>query len=248
MVEPMFVRSFDSIPMPGQLIELSGTEAKHAISVRRMRVGESIQLTDGSGLRVRGQVKTLAGNSMAVQIDSVASEKAPDIRITLVQALAKGDRDELAIQAATELGIMGVIPWEADRSVSRWIGLKEAKGVERWQSIVTEAAKQSMRSWHPKVQQPARSSQFADLFGTFDQVLVLDPTAPAGLAATSFNSASSVALVVGPEGGISESELLAFQQAGAIRVNLGEPILRTSTAGIAAISAILALTGQWGSK
>ena len=248
MVEPMFVRSFDSIPMPGQLIELSGTEAKHAISVRRMRVGESIQLTDGSGLRVRGQVKTLAGNSMAVQIDSVASEKAPDIRITLVQALAKGDRDELAIQAATELGIMGVIPWEADRSVSRWIGLKEAKGIERWQSIVTEAAKQSMRSWHPKVQQPARSSQFADLFGTFDQVLVLDPTAPAGLAATSFNSAGSVALVVGPEGGISESELLAFQQAGAIRVNLGEPILRTSTAGIAAISAILALTGQWGSK
>jgi len=248
MVEPMFVRNFDSAPVPGQIIELSGSEAKHAISVRRMRVGESIQLTDGSGLRVRGQVKSLAGNSMAVLIDSVVSEKAPDIQITLVQALAKGDRDELAIQAATELGIMGVIPWEADRSVSRWIGLKETKGVERWQTIVSEAAKQSMRSWHPKVQQPARSLMFVDLIGTFDQVLVLDPTAPAGLASTKLNSVGSVALVVGPEGGISESELLAFEQAGAIRVRLGEPILRTSTAGIAAISAILALTGQWGSK
>lgn len=248
MVEPMFVRKFELEVKPGQLLELSGPEAKHAVSVRRMRVGEAIQLTDTKGLRVRGQVESIAGNSLQVKVDSAVHEPVSKIQFSLIQALAKGDRDELAIQAATELGVSKVIPWESDRSISRWIGLKEAKGVERWQTIVTEAAKQSLAVWFPVVEAPVKGTGVAALVSAFDLVLVLDPTAKQGLGAVAIPEQGSVALVVGPEGGISEPELEALEQSGAIRVNLGAPILRTSTAGVAAISGILALSGQWGSK
>lgn len=248
MVEPMFTRSFDQPVQVGAVLDLTGAEAKHAVSVRRMRVGEPIQLTDGAGLRIRGLVDSIVGNTLHVRVGSVERDPAPQIQLTLIQALAKGDRDELAIQAATELGVIKVIPWEADRSVSRWIGLKEAKGVERWQSIVTEAAKQSLGTWHPTVGAPVKGIKVAELVASFDQVLVLDPTAANGIGVLNFPKTGKIALVVGPEGGISEAELEALEQAGAQRVNLGAPILRTSTAGVAAISGILAFTGQWGSK
>ncbi len=248
MVEPMFTRNFDQPVQVDSVVDLTGSEAKHAVSVRRMRVGEAIQLTDKAGLRVRGLVDSIVGNNLQVRVRSVEQEPVPQIQITLIQALAKGDRDELAVQAATELGVVGVIPWEADRSVSRWIGLKEAKSVERWQSIVTEAAKQSLSAWHPVVSSPIKGVQVADLVKDFDLVLVLDPTAAKGIGVQNMPKVGKIALVVGPEGGISETELVALEQAGAVRVHLGVPILRTSTAGIAAISGIFALTGQWGSK
>ncbi len=248
MVEPMFVRAFNEPIELGSTIDLTGPEAKHAISVRRMRVGEAIQITDGKGTRVKGQVAAINGNKLHVLISRIDRESPLEIQITLVQALAKGDRDELAIQAATELGVSQVIPWESDRSVSRWIGIKEAKGVERWQTIVTEAAKQSLSAQHPIVLAPVRGVQLANFAKDFDLVLVLDPTAQVGLGTITVPTKAKIALIVGPEGGISEPELESLEKAGAVRVNLGLPILRTSTAGIAAISAILALTGQWGSK
>lgn len=244
----MFTRVFESAVEVGTVVDLTGPEAKHAVSVRRMRTGEAIQLTDMAGLRVRGIVESIIGNTLHVRVESVNQEALPEIQLALVQALAKGDRDELAIQAATELGVMSVVPWESDRSVSRWIGIKEAKGVERWQSIVTEAAKQSLRVWHPKVEAPVKGIQVAKLVERFDQVIVLDPTAEKGIGSINLPNSGSVALVVGPEGGISDAELAALENAGAVRVNLGTPILRTSTAGVAAISGILALSGRWGSK
>ena len=165
-----------------------------------------------------------------------------------MQALAKGDRDELAIQAATELGVVAIVPWQSDRSISKWIGTKEAKGTQRWQTIVNEAAKQSLRAYFPKVAQPIKATQVQNLVKDFDAVLVLDPTAESGIADFDFKTANQIALVVGPEGGISDSELSALADAGALRVRLGESILRTSTAGVAAIAAIAALTGQWAAK
>lgn len=248
MVEPMFTRELDAAVEVGSLLDLKGPEAKHAITVRRMRVGEAIQITNTRGLRVRGHVDSIVGNTLNVRVALVEQDPMPIIQITLIQALAKGDRDELAIQAATELGLTRVIPWQADRSVSRWIGIKEGKGVERWQAIVTEAAKQSLTAWHPVVGEPVQGLKIADLAKSFDLMFVLDPTAGAGIGSQNLKTASKIALVVGPEGGISQAELEALEQAGAVRVNLGAPILRTSTAGVAAISAILALTGHWGAK
>jgi 16S rRNA (uracil1498-N3)-methyltransferase len=232
-------------PAVGALIELDGPEAKHAISVRRMKVGEAIQLSNGSGLRIRGRVHSLGANALVIEVFETVDEPMPSIQFYLAQALAKGDRDELAIQAATELGIFGIYPWQSDRSVSRWDGAKIEKGKLRWQTIVNEAAKQSLRVFEPEVFAPHSSKQLAAVFAQFDLVIILDPTADAGITSAKLPNAGRVMLVVGPEGGISEHELDTFQKAGATRAHLGAPILRTSTAGVAALSALLSASGTW---
>ncbi len=247
MVEPLFRTEFATPPAPGLAVTLGGSEGKHAVNVRRMRLGEGIQLSDGKGLRVRGNVSALGNNSLTVAIGSVTQEEQPAICLTIIQALAKGDRDELSIQAATELGCWAVVPWQADRSISKWEGQKIAKSVERWQTIVAEAAKQSLRVFEPVVSQPISSKQLVATIASYDLVLVLDPTAGIGLGSLDVLAGhKSVAIVVGPEGGISDHELVALETAGAKRVHLGEPILRTSTAGVAAIAVIQAKLGMWG--
>jgi len=247
MVEPLFRTEFATPPAAGLAVTLGGSEGKHAVNVRRMRVGEGIQLSNGRGLRVRGKVASLGNSSLSVSVDSVTQEANPTVCLTIIQALAKGDRDELSIQAATELGCWGVIPWQADRSISKWEGPKIAKSVDRWQTIVSEAAKQSLRVFEPRVAQPINSKQLVSAVADFDLVLVLDPTAEIGLGTFQFvPDVKNVAIVVGPEGGISDHELESLESAGARRFHLGEPILRTSTAGVAAISVIQAKLGLWG--
>lgn len=245
MVEPLFRREFVAAPTVGELVALDGPEAKHAISVRRMRAGEAIQLTDGKGLRVRGVIATVADRSLTVAVAEVELEPQPLARLVLVQALAKGDRDELAIQAATELGAWQIIPWQAERSISRWDASKVAKGVDRWQTIVAEAAKQSLRVFEPEVLQPLTTNQLTKAVAEFDTVLVLDPTAGAGIGELGALE-GRVAIVVGPEGGISAQELEQLEAAGAKRIHLGSEILRTSTAGVAAIAVLQAKLGAWG--
>lgn len=238
MVEPLFHKE-NLVAEIGSLVELNGPEGKHAVQVRRMRQGEAIQLSDGKGLRVRGTVAELSGSTLKLEVTEVISEELPARQITLVQALAKGDRDELAIQAATELGAMGIIPWQASRSISRWDGPKIAKGQARWQQIVSEAAKQSLRAYTPEVKNIADTKDLAGLVASFDLVLVLDTSASATIAEAGIPSSGSIALVVGPEGGIEQSELDALQAAGAKLVSLGANVLRTSTAGPALIGALL---------
>jgi 16S rRNA (uracil1498-N3)-methyltransferase len=247
MVEPLFRTEFATPPAAGLAVTLGGSEGKHAVNVRRMRVGEGIQLSDGKGLRVRGQVSSLGNSSLTVSVESVEQEAQPLVGLTIIQALAKGDRDELSIQAATELGCWAVVPWQAERSISKWEGAKIAKSVDRWQTIVSEAAKQSLRVFEPQVAQPLGSKQLVSSVKGYDLVLVLDPTAQKGLGSLALDqSHNSVAIVVGPEGGISDHELEALEEAGAVRVHLGAPILRTSTAGVAAIAVIQAKLGLWG--
>jgi 16S rRNA (uracil1498-N3)-methyltransferase len=244
MVEPLFRKEFPVAPKPGDMVELGGDEGKHAASVRRMRVGEGIQLTDGRGLRVRGQVAEVLPKSLKISVTGSENESKDQLELVLVQALAKGDRDELAIQAATELGVSAVISWQAERSISRWDAAKAAKGQARWQVICDEAAKQSLRVWHPRVEPLVTSQELTARIGEFAQVLVLDPTAEVGIASVSVKP-GKIAIVVGPEGGIDETELAAFEKAGALRVRLGEPILRTSTAGVVAIAAIQTVSGYF---
>ncbi len=243
MVEPLF--RFNEPLVPGQEVQIGGPEGHHAAAVRRMRVGEAIALTNGRGLKARGVVSAVAPKQLTVAVHSVDTFELPAVTFTLVQAVAKGDRDELAVQAATELGTSKVVPWQADRSISKWDG-KEEKNRERWQQIVDEAAKQALRPWFPPVTQVQSSkslaTQIAESAGTF---LVLDPTAVMSLNQVELSSAGEVALIVGPEGGITEAELALFETAGAKRVHLGSGILRTSTAGMAAISVLAAKSGYW---
>ena len=238
MVEPLFHKE-NLVAEIGSLVELDGPEGKHAVQVRRMRQGEAIQLSDGRGLRVRGTVSELSGSTLKLEVTEVNKEELPIRQMTLVQALAKGDRDELAIQAATELGVMAIIPWQASRSISRWDGPKIAKGQARWQQIVSEAAKQSLRAYTPEVKNIVEIKELAALVSSFDQVLVLDTSATVSIAEAGIPISGSIAVVVGPEGGIEQSELDALQNAGAKLVSLGANVLRTSTAGPALIAALL---------
>jgi 16S rRNA (uracil1498-N3)-methyltransferase len=167
-----------------------------------------------------------------------------------VQALAKGGRDELAIQAATELGVDAVIPWAAQRSIVRWDGPKALKGQQRWASIVREATKQSLRPWIPEVDDQLTTAQLARRAGS-TRMLVLEPSAPVGLSSIGLTRLAAgdderdLMLVVGPEGGVAPAELDALVSAGARAVRLGEAVLRTSTAGPAAIAVLNGILGRW---
>lgn len=238
MVEPLFHKE-NLVAVVGSTIELDGPEGKHAVQVRRMRAGEAIQLSDGKGIRARGLVSGIRGSSLVVLVEEVITEELPSRQITLVQALAKGDRDELAIQAATELGVTSIIPWQATRSISRWDGPKQAKGQARWQQIVSEAAKQSLRAFTPVVSNIAETKELGLQVQTFDLVLVLDTTATKQLSELSIPKVGKLAIVVGPEGGIDQAELDLLEKAGAVLVILGANVLRTSTAGPALIAALL---------
>lgn len=242
MVEPLF--RFDGKPVVGSEVVLAGPEGHHAASVRRMRVGEAIALTNGADTHSRGVVTAVASKEITLRIDSVEHLSKPALTFGLVQALAKGDRDELAIQAATELGCLSIRPWQAERSVSRWDESKRIKGQDRWQTIAAEAAKQALRPLFPEVRPLVTSKQLAALIPE-EIFLILDPTASISLEQWQAPVSGSVQIVVGPEGGISENELAAFEAAGAVRVHLGSGILRTSTAGMAAISYLAGRSGLW---
>jgi len=227
----------------GDLVSLTGAEAKHAAVVRRLRVGEAITIGDGSGVWLTGVAEAVSPSQVDVRISQRTVQPAPEPRIVLVQALAKGDRDELAVQAACELGVDEIVPWQASRSISRWEGSKAVKGRERWASIVREAAKQAHRAWVPEVAAPASTAQLATRAAT-QRLLLLDPTAETRLSDLAPDGRDLV-LVVGPEGGIAPEELTRLTDAGAERVLLGDTVLRTSTAGPAAIAVLSVALGRW---
>jgi len=230
----------------GDLVVITGTEAHHAAVVRRVRVGEEVTVGDGRGVWLTGDVAEVAPKRVAVRVVGRREVPEPSPRLVLVQALAKGDRDELAIQAATELGVDEIVPWQAARSVSRWSAEKAAKGVARWQTIVREAAKQAHRAWVPTVGLPVTTKDLVVRSGAA-RVLLLEPTASVALSTwpTDAGDARDLVLVVGPEGGIAPEELDALAAAGAEPVRLGETVLRTSTAGPAALALLNARLGRW---
>jgi len=227
----------------GARVQLVGAEARHAVTVSRLAVGERAVIGNGAGLVVEGVITLADHTALEIEVDTVDLAPVPAPAIFLVQALAKGDRDELAVQAATELGADGVVPWSAQRSISRWEGAKIAKGHARWEAIVREATKQSVRPFLPDVAPLVTTKQLAALAGQ-SQMIVLDPTGDRPLTAVDTDG-RDVVVVVGPEGGIAPSELDSLRAGGAVVVRLGSTVLRTSTAGPAAIAVLNAKLGRW---
>ncbi|MBI5161002.1 MAG: 16S rRNA (uracil(1498)-N(3))-methyltransferase [Micrococcales bacterium] len=226
----------------GDRVRLDGDEARHAVHVARARVGERLAIGDGAGRVALGIVTGVADAELRLEVEELRIEPVPNPELWLVQALAKGDRDELAIQAATELGASGIVPWAAERSVTRWEGPKAAKAHARWAAIVREAAKQAIRSRVPVVAPLARLGDLARMPGA---VLVLEPTASASISSVDLPTEGRIALVVGPEGGVTPRELDALSAVGAVPVRLGPEVLRTSTAGPAALTALNLRLGRW---
>lgn len=225
----------------GSQIRLSGAEAKHAASVSRIRPGESIRVSNGAGLLCIGTVQAASAAEVLITVDQVEQHAEPPVQLWLAQALAKGDRDELAVQAATELGVDRVIPWAAARSVSRWDAAKAVKGRARWQSIVDEAAKQSLRAWTPEVTELHDAAALARLDA---QLVVCVPGAEVSITELPIDN-RPICLVVGPEGGIEPAEIDRLVEAGATPVRLGAEVLRTSTAGPAALAVLATRLGRW---
>ncbi|RYC14627.1 16S rRNA (uracil(1498)-N(3))-methyltransferase [Nocardioides zhouii] len=230
---------------PGALVEVTGDEAHHAVAVRRLREGEHVVLTDGLGTSVTGPVASTGKRVFAVTVESVSRGERPDPAITVVQALPKGERGELAVEVLTEVGVDRIVPWAASRSVAVWKGERAAKSHAKWQATAREAAKQSRRSWLPTVTPLTTTAELAAIIADADLAVVLHEDATAPLSAVDVPASGRIVVVVGPEGGIAPDELEALVAAGAVSVRLGAEVLRTSTAGVVAVAALLARTSRW---
>ena len=240
----------DDVPLDapvGAEIVITGAEAHHAAAVRRVRVGEEVTVGDGRGLCLEAVVTDVAPKRVVAAVTARTSHPAAAPRLVLVQALAKGDRDELAIQAATELGVDEVVPWQAARSIVRWRGEKATKALAKWESVVVAAAKQSRRARVPVVSPAVTTAEVTARCRPGALVLVLHEDASERLSelrTDDLDRVDEIDLVVGPEGGIGPEELEALAAAGARPVRLGPTVLRASTAGPAAL-AVLASRVRW---
>jgi 16S rRNA (uracil1498-N3)-methyltransferase len=231
---------------PGARVELTGPEARHAATVKRLGVGETVLLADGRGLLAQARAISVERDRVGFEIDWVRAEPEPDPRLVVIQALPKGDRAELAVEVLTELGVAEIVPWSAERSVSQWRGAdKIDRGMAKWQRTALEASKQSRRSRVPVVAPLADTAGVAVRLAASAAAFVLHEDAADPLAAQPVPSSGEVVLVVGPEGGISADELARFAEAGARPVRLGPEVLRTSTAGAAALAVLGVSSGRW---
>jgi 16S rRNA (uracil1498-N3)-methyltransferase len=233
----------DAVPESGEVV-LEGAEGRHAADVRRVRRGEVLLIGDGVGTRARAEVTEVGKSRVTTRVLERRAEPGPALRVTLAQALAKGDRGELAVELATEAGVDAVVPWRAARSVARWEdGTRGEKALARWRSTAREAAKQARRAHVPDVAPPATTPDLAARDA--DAVLLLEATAADSLATVPLPDAGELVLVVGPEGGITDEERALLTGAGALEVRLGPDVLRTSTAAAVALGALGARTGRW---
>jgi 16S rRNA (uracil1498-N3)-methyltransferase len=233
---------------PGDLaagvMALAGPEGHHAAAVRRLRPGERADLSDGAGTLAEGVVTGVGKDSVTLDIRAVHTVPPPQPRLTVAQALPKGDRGELAVELMTEIGVDAVIPWAAARSITKWQAERGAKALAKWRATAREAAKQSRRAWLPEVTDLASTAALAQRVAAA-YAIVLEADAPARLRELPLPESGDVLLLVGPEGGISPAERAALRDAGALEARLGPTVLRTSTAGAAAAAVLLARTARW---
>jgi len=251
MSAPFFLVEPAALPSSvGSVVVIDGAEGRHAATVRRLEVGEVVRVGDGRGRVVEGPVLAVLGKDRVdVEVASYAETPPPAPRVVVVQALAKGDRSDLAVELATEVGADVVVPWAASRSVAVWRGDKADRGVEKWRATAREAAKQSRRPFVPEVRALATTTDVAARIRAAvargGAAAVLHEAAPHRLADLALPRSGDVVLVVGPEGGIAGDELELFADAGARAVRLGPSVMRTSTAGAVAAALVLQAAGRW---
>jgi 16S rRNA (uracil1498-N3)-methyltransferase len=239
----------DAVPQTGELAVVGGDEGFHAATVRRIRRGEQLVLGDGVGGLARCVVEQTGRDGLQARV--LDRWQVPPVQppVTVVQALPKAERSELAIELATEAGADALVAWQAARCVARWEGARAEKGLRRWRAVTRAAAQQSRRAHIPSVDGVLSTAALSQRIGEAVQsggtVLALDESAAGQLTDLGLAQAKSVMLVVGPEGGITPDELAAVTGAGAVAVRLGPTVLRTSTAAAVALGALGVLTPRW---
>ena len=269
MTAPVFLA--DGADLAADLIVLTGAEGRHAATVRRIRPGERADVTDGQGLLAECVVTAAGAGQVELRVQARREVPVPDPLITVVQAIPKGERAELAVETMTEVGVDVIVPWQAERCVARWPADRAPKALGRWRSAAREAAKQARRARVPEVTGLASSADVAARISAAAFAIVLEPDAgvalsqlalaqptgsqptgsqpgvpgPEKLSQPPLPVSGDIILIVGPEGGISPDELTAFTDAGATSARLGESVLRTSTAGAVAAAVLMTATGRW---
>ena len=234
----------DALPGVGALAAVSGEEGFHASTVRRIRVGEQLMLGDGAGELAWCEVGAVGRDGLCARVVRRWRVPRPEPSVTVVQAVPKSDRSELAIELATEAGADAFVAWQAARCVARWEA-KAEKGLRRWRAVARSAARQSRRAYIPPVTGPVSTDELVHQLPADATVLALHEGATELISKGPVARATSIMLLVGPEGGIADDELDALAAAGAVPVRLGPTILRTSTAAAIALGALGVLTPRW---
>ena len=239
----------DTLPDVGELAIVDGDEGFHGANVRRIRAGEQLDLGNGAGAVAHCVIEDVGKGRLSARVLSRQTVEPGAPPVTVVQALPKADRSELAIELATEAGADAFIAWQAARCVARWDGGRAEKGLRRWNAVARAAARQSRRAHIPAVTRVVSTDELVtdvrEAAASGTTVLVLHESATESLAKAALAQADSLMLIVGPEGGIDDDELAALSEAGATPVRLGPTVLRTSTAAAVAMGALGVLTPRW---
>ncbi len=231
--------------LTAQVMTLTGPEGHHAATVRRLRAGERADVGDGAGTIAEGVVSDVGKDSVTLDIRAVHTVPLPRPLLAVAQALPKGDRGELAVELMTEIGVDVVIPWAAERSITKWHAERGDKALAKWRATAREAAKQSRRAWLPEITDLATTAVLAQRVSAATCAIVLEADAPPKLHELPLPGAGEILLLVGPEGGISPAERAALRESGATEARLGPTVLRTSTAGATAAAILLSRVGRW---
>jgi 16S rRNA (uracil1498-N3)-methyltransferase len=226
------------------IIEIDGDEAHHAIKVLRIKIGEEILISDGAGNWARASVESIERKSFTAKVIERGYQEAKSPRLAVVQGIPKSDRIKEAIEILVESGVDLIIPWQADRSISKW----QKDSLSKWESAAFAATKQSRRFRTPEIIEELSLSQLLEIESENSAILVMHESASIKLSevvTSKFADLSEIIIVIGPEGGLTESELALLQSAGAHIVGLGPEVFRSAHAGGAALSAVFALIGRW---
>ena len=248
MTDPLFLSDdlTDPLPTVGTHLMLAGNEGRHAAVVRRIRPQEMIMIGDGRGRAVRGMVVEVGPSSVVVEVAQYLATPAEPRRFVAVQALAKGDRSELAVEMMTEMGVTEIVPWQASRSIVRWSEERGVRSLNRWRATVREAAKQSRRLNVPQVSEPVTTRLLSLRVAGADLTLMLHEEAEHSISEVDLPKAGTVLIIIGPEGGISADERDELTRAGAQPVSVSDGVLRTSTAGVVALAGLKLRRGRAG--
>ncbi|WP_301624642.1 16S rRNA (uracil(1498)-N(3))-methyltransferase [Paenibacillus apis] len=237
-------------------VTITGEDARHISKVMRSKPGDQFIVSDGASRDALVKIVSLEPETVSAEILEMLEQKGePWIKVTLVQSLPKGDKMETVIQKCTEIGADGFLPFISERTVVQYDGKKEEKRIARWRKIAKEAAEQSHRSVVPAVETPISWKELLRRLDTYDLVCICYEKEDGGglrdvlrpmVEATPRENKCRVAVVVGPEGGFSEREIQEAEEAGAVSTSLGRRILRTETAGMAALTCIMYESGEMG--
>lgn len=249
MTRPLFYSSEVTGKDADQAVKLDTSASRHAIRSQRLSTGDEVLVSDGAGTLAQGVIESADPQNANIRIRTITVEERPKFQVNLVQALAKGDRDLLAAEMATETGIDSVTPWQAARSIVRLKAERASKTLAKWEARLQAAAQQARRAYIPSLRAPVVTDQIAELHdpakGHYVVVLHEDGQTTIAEVATSLENIDTIHLVVGPEGGVAAQELDAVLAAGGSAVRIGNNVMRASTAGPIAIALVNQHFNRW---